>query len=154
MEKTLYETHHQLGFVDLLLIINDLSNKLLDIHNAGVIHCDINLCNIMSDKNGKYQFIDFGYSFLDESCPSDNHRRVGKAMDVFMFSKEMNSLIQQHLKAHPAFLTEDLQESAENIARDYDINALEFLNSKKEIQQLQSRIEAVLSEIKSPHSPD
>ncbi len=152
MDKTLHESHHQLSFVDLLLMVDDLSKKLLDIHNAGVIHCDINLWNIMSDKNGKYQFIDFGYSSLSESCPSDVHRRVGKAMDVFCFSKEMNALILQHLKDHPASLTKDLQEKAENIAIDYDSEVLESLDSKKEIQQLQSRIEAVLSEIQGSQS--
>lgn len=48
-------------------IIKQLREAILELHNHGVMHCDIKPENIMIDKFGTLKFIDFGHAvFFDE----------------------------------------------------------------------------------------
>jgi Kae1-associated kinase Bud32 len=57
-------------------VLKQIANDVVKLHEKGIIHGDLTLCNVLYDKKKKMPyFIDFGLSFL-------SHKLEDKAMDL------------------------------------------------------------------------
>jgi len=75
--RSLHETTHgnYIKQNDALQLVSDICNGLIQAHNAGIIHRNLNPTHILLDDDGHAKIVDFGISSNDDASTKNHHNR-------------------------------------------------------------------------------
>lgn len=65
-------------------VLSEIGKEIAKLHDAGIIHGDLNLINILTTNDKKIYFIDFGLGFLSNKIED-------KATDLLVFKKTLKA---------------------------------------------------------------
>lgn len=65
-------------------VLSEIGKEIAKLHDSGIIHGDLNLINILTTKDKKIYFIDFGLGFLSNKIED-------KATDLLVFKKTLKA---------------------------------------------------------------